>query len=156
MGRLFPCINSYAGTEETLNIKGKGGDLYATLTFYCLESQAPTITSAPSNPLQVVEVENVTLQWTYNTGGSAFQEAEFGSQGFPFIVRKTSGASIRISPAFDGRLTADITETNASITFLAVDRGDSRVYDFSLLNQDNQFTVESFTMDVQCKSTLLK
>ena len=98
----------------------------------------------------------MTLQWTYNTGGSAFQEAEFESQGFPFIVRKTSGVSINILLSFVGRLTADITETNASITFLAVDRGDSRVYDFSLLNQDSQFTVESFTMDVQCKSTFFK
>ena len=103
----------------------------------------------------MVEGENVTLEWTYNTGGSAFQEAEFGSQGFPFIVRKTSGASIRITPAFDGRLTADITETNASITFLAVNRGDSRVYDFFVFNQ-NGLTLQEFTMDVQCKSTLFK
>ena len=121
--------------------------------FFChLESQAPNITSAPSSPLQVVEGENVTLEWTYNTGGSAFEEAEFGTQGFPFIVRKTRGASIRITSAFDGRLTADITETNASITFLAVNRGDSRVYDFSVLNQ-NEFTLKQVTMDVQCKST---
>ena len=98
------------------------------------------------------ESKNVTLEWTYNTGGSAFEEAQFGTQGFPFIVRKTRGASIRITSAFDGRLTADITETNASITFLAVNRGDSRVYDFSVLNQ-NEFTLKQVTMDVQCKST---
>ena len=103
----------------------------------------------------MVEGENVTLQRTYNTGGSAFQESEFESQGFPFIVRKTSGASIRITPAFDGRLTADITETNASITFLGVNRGDSSVYDFSVFNQ-NGFTLQEFTMDVQSKSTLFK
>ena len=99
----------------------------------------------------MVEGENVTLEWTYNPGGSAFQEAELGSQGFPFIVRKTSGASINIISALVGRLIADITETNASMTFLAVNRGDSRVYDFLVFNQANQFTLEQFTMDVQCK-----
>ena len=125
--------------------------MYRVLFFCHLESQAPNITSAPSSPLQVVEGRNVTLEWTYNTG-SAFEEAEFGTLGFPFIVRKTRGASIRITSAFDGRLTADITETNASITFLAVNRGDSRVYDFSVFNQ-NEFTLKQFTMDVQCKST---
>ena len=125
--------------------------MYRVFCFYLLESQAPNITSAPSSPVQVVEGENVTLQWTYNTGGSAFQEGELGSQGFPFIVRKTSGATINIISDFAGRLIADITETNASITFLAVIRGDDRVYDFSVFNQANQFTLEQFTMDVQCK-----
>ena len=65
-----------------------------------------------------MEGESVTLEWTYNTGGSAFQEIDLRSQGFPFIVRKTAGASTIILPAFDGRLTANITETNASITSL--------------------------------------
>lgn len=104
--------------------------------------------------MQVVEGESVTLEWTYNTGGSAFQEVEFGSQGFPFIVKKTTGASAIIFPAFVGRLTANITETNASITFLAVNRSDTRVYDFFLINQGNRFALQLFTMDVQCKSTL--
>ena len=125
----------------------------ATLTFYRLESQAPTITSAPSNPLQLVEGGNVTLQWTYNTGGSAFQEAAFESRGFPFIVRKTTGASAIIFPAFVGRLTANITETNASITFLLVNRSDSRVYEFVVFNQDFRIALQQFTMDVLCKST---
>ena len=157
MGSLFPCINSQTGTEETLNIMPrKAGDLYVTQTFYRLESQVPTITSAPSSPVQVVEGESVTLEWTYNTGGSAFQEAELRSQGFAVIVTKTAGASTIIVPAFYGRLTANITETNASITFLAVNRSDSRTYDFVVVNQAFRTALQQFTMDVQCKSTFFK
>ena len=134
----------------------KAGDLYVTQTFYRLESQVPTITSAPSSPVQVVEGESVTLEWTYNTGGSAFQEAELRSQGFAFIVTKTAGASTIIPPPFDGRLTANIMETNASITFLALNRSDSRTYDFVVINQAFRTAWQQFTMDVQCKSTFFK
>ena len=104
----------------------------------------------------MVEGESVTLEWTYNTGGSAFQEIDFRSQGFPFIVRKRAGAPTIILPAFDGRLTANITETNASITFLAVNRSDSRTYDFVVLNQDFRIALQLVTMDVQCKSIFFK
>ena len=101
----------------------------------------------------MVEGERVTLKWTYNTGGSAFQEVDLRSLGFAFIVRRTVGTSTIIPPLFDGRLTANITETNASITFLAVNRSDSRTYDFVVLNQDFRTALQVVTMDVQCKST---
>lgn len=104
----------------------------------------------------MVEGERVTLEWTYNTGGSAFQEAELRSQGFAFIVRKTVGASTIIVPPFYGRLTANIKETNASITFLALNRSDSRTYDFVVVNQAFRTALQQFTMDVQCKSTFFK
>ena len=123
--------------------------------FFCLaESQNPTFTSTPTSLVQVVEGENVTLVWTYNTGGSAFEEAEFESRGFPFVVKKsTEEASAIIFPAFVGRLTANITETNASITFLAVNRSDSRVYEFVVFNKNFRTALDEVTMDVQCKST---
>ena len=128
--------------------------IYMYGEFFCLsESQVPTITSAPSSPVQVVEGERVTLKWTYNTGGSAFQEVDLRSLGFAFIVRKTVGGSTIIPPPFDGRLTANITETNASITFLAVNRSDSRTYDFVVVNQAFRTALQPFTMDVQRKST---
>ena len=104
----------------------------------------------------MVEGERVTLKWTYDTGGSAFQEAELRSLGFAFIVRKTVGASTIIPPPFDGRLTANITEINASITFLAINRSDSRTYDFVVVNQDFRTTLRMVTMDVQCKSAIFK
>ena len=103
--------------------------------------------------MQVVEGESVTLEWTYNTGGSSFQEAEFETQGFAFVVKTTTGPSTIIFPAFRGRLTANITETNASITFLAVNRSDSRTYDFVVFNQDFNSALQQVTLDVQCKST---
>ena len=132
--------------------------IYMYREFFCLlESQNPTFTSAPSSPVQVVEGESVTLEWTYNTGGSAFKEVDFRSSGFLFIVKKTAEeSSPNIIGAFVGRLTANITETNASITFVAVNRGDSRIYDFFLSNQGNQFALQQFTMDVQCKSTFFE
>ena len=101
-------------------------DLHISRIFCLSESQAPTITSAPSSPVIVVEGESVTLEWTYDSGGSAFFQAEFDTGGVPFVVDRFAFRPLAINSAYVGRVTANITETNASITFLAVNRSDSK------------------------------
>ena len=114
--------------------------------FYCLVLQAPTITSAPSSPVIVVEGESVTLEWTYNTGGSAFFLAEFDTQGVSFIVEP-----VAINSEYVGRVTANVTETNASITFLAVNRKDSGTYDFTVQNENRYGSMRTLDIEVQCE-----
>ena len=118
---------------------------------YCLVLQAPTITSAPSSPVIVVEGESVTLEWTYNTGGSAFFQAEFDTQGVSFIVDRFRQEPVAINSEYVGRVTANITETNASITFLAVNRKDSGTYDFTVQNENRDSSTRTLDIEVQCE-----
>ena len=128
-------------------------DLHVSRIFCLLESQAPNITSAPSSPVRVVEGESVTLEWTYNAGGSAFFRAELDVQGVSFVVDRFAQPPVAINSAYVGRVTANITETNASITFLAVNRSDSNSYEFTVENQDRDSAVRRLDIEVQCECT---
>ena len=99
--------------------------------------------------------KNVTLEWTYNAGGSAFRQAEFDTQGVAFVVDQFRQEAIAIGPAFVGRVTANITETNASITFLAVNRSDSRTYDFTVHNENRETDHTVLDIEVQCECTYM-
>lgn len=98
-----------------------------------------------------MEGESVTLEWTYEVGGNAFRQAEFITQGVTFIVDQFRQEAIAIGPAFVGRVTANITETNASIKFLAVNRSDSRTYDFIVHNENRQTDDRALDIEVQCE-----
>ena len=137
---------------EVIN-KWSTSDLHVSRIIYLLESQAPTITSAPSSPVSVVEGESVTLEWTYNIGGGGFRQAEFVTQGVSFIVDQFRQEAIAIGPAFVGRVTANITETNTSIKFLAVNRSDSRTYDFIVHNEYRQTDDRALDIEVLCECT---
>ena len=100
-----------------------------------------------------MEGESVTLEWTYNAGGSAFRQAEFVTQGVPFVVEQFRQEAIAIGPAFFGRVTANITETNASIMFLAVNRSDSRTYDFTVHNENRETDQRVLEIEEQCEYT---
>ena len=126
-------------------------DLHVSRIFCLSESQAPTITSAPSSPVSVVEGESVTLEWTYDLGGSAFRQAEFDTAEVSFVVDRFRQEPVAINSAFVGRVTANITETNASITFLAVNRSDSRTYDFIVQNENRLTDYRALDIEVQCE-----
>ena len=128
-------------------------DLHASRIFCLLESQAPNITSAPSSPVSVVEGKSVTLEWTYDHGGSAFRQAEFDTAGVSFVVDRFRQEPVAINSAFLGRVTANITETNASITFLAVSRSDSKSYEFTVQNENRESDVRTLDIEVQCECT---
>lgn len=100
-----------------------------------------------------MEGESVTLKWTYNIGGGGFREAEFDTQaeGVTFVVDRFRQEPVAINSAFAGRVTANITETNASITFLAVNRNDSGTYTFKIENEDRRGVQRRLDIDVQCE-----
>ena len=98
-----------------------------------------------------MEGESVTLEWTYEVGGSAFRQAEFLTQGVPFIVDRFRQEPVVIISAYVGRVTANITETIASIKFLAVNRSDSRTYDFIVHDVNRQTDDRALDIEVQCE-----
>ena len=120
--------------------------------FFCLsESQDPTFTSVPSSPVTIVEGGSVTLKWTYNIGGGGFREAEFDTQGVTFVADRFRQEPVAINLAFVGRVTANITEANTSITFLAVTRNDSGTYTFKIENEQRRGVERALDIDVQCE-----
>ena len=102
-----------------------------------------------------MEGESVTLEWTYEAGGSAFRQAEFDTQGVPFVVDKFRQEPVAIGPVFSGRVVATITDTNASITFLVVNRSDSRTYDFFVHNENRLTDDRALDIEVQCECTYM-
>lgn len=98
-----------------------------------------------------MEGESVTLKWTYNIGGGGLREAEFDTQGVAFVVDRFRQEPVAINSAFVGRVTAKITETNASITFLAINRNDSGTYAFKIENEDRRGVERALDIDVQCE-----
>ena len=103
-----------------------------------------------------MEGESVTLEWTYEAGGSAFRQAEFATQGVPFVVDQFRQEAIAVGPAFVDRVTANITDTNASITFLVVNRNDSRTYDFVVHNENRLTDDRALDMEVQCEWNFIR
>ena len=105
--------------------------------------------------MSVVEGDSVTLEWTYNIGGGGFRQAEFVTQGVAFVVDRFRQESVAIGEGFEGRVTANITETNASITFLAVNRSDSRTYDFIVHNENRQTDSRALDIEVHSECTYM-
>lgn len=100
-----------------------------------------------------MEGESVTLEWTYNAGRSAFRRAEFATQGVPFIVDQFRQEPVAINPTYVGQVTANATETNTFITFLAVNRSDSR----TIVHNENRLTDgRALDIEVHCKWDLIR
>ena len=99
----------------------------------------------------MVEGESITLEWTYDVGGSAFRQAELDTQGVSFVVDRLRQGPVAINPAFVGRVTANISETYASITFLAVYRNDSKSYEFTVQNENRDSAAGTLDIEVHCE-----
>ena len=122
------------------------------LFFICfLELQAPTITPAFSSPLHVVEGESVSVEWNYSLHGVGFLQTRFSIQGAGLVVLKIQTSAALISTSFRGRITENITESFASITFLSVNRTDSKAYTLAVTNVNGDDNVDTVEIQVQCK-----
>ena len=118
--------------------------------------QSPTFITVPSNPTSVLEGENITLEWRYNLRG-VFRSVDFTHPDVPFIADKFRSDPIRIRTEYQGRITVNVTDTFTSITFLSVNRGDSRTYRFVVQNQnqDDPAALNQTILEVKCKWELL-
>ena len=102
-----------------------------------------------------MEGEIVALEWTYNAGRSAFRQAEFATQEVPLIVDQFRQENVAINPTYVGRVTANAAETNAFVTFLVVNRSDSRTYDFIVYNENRLTDDRALDIDVHCEWGLI-
>ena len=118
--------------------------------------QVPVITAAPQGPLVVVEGQSLSLNWTYNLNGNNFLAsfAKITDTGEVSIAERLLSNPASIKPAFTGRITGNITDSFASVTFLGVNSStDSGSYVFNIRNFVNEATPARVTITVLGKFT---
>ena len=117
-----------------------------------VEMQQPVVTEAPSNPTDVFEGENTTLEWRYNLSGRPLELmrlTRLDQSGF--IVQKLS--SLRIRSTLQSRVQANVTDTFSSISFFGVVRDDEGIYRLEIQSDDeiNPEAANEIGLRVLCK-----
>ena len=119
--------------------------------------QQPVITAAPSNPTEVLEGENITLEWRYNLSGRPLELMRLSRTGLSgFIVMKL-GHILRIRSTFISRVQANVTEAFSSISFVGVVKDDDGHYQLEIQNDDenNPVAWNEMRLRVLCKYEIL-
>ena len=118
--------------------------------------QVPVITAEPQGPLVVVEGHSLSLHWTYNLNGNNLLTI-FGKvldTGEVSIAQRLLSSPASIEPDFTGRITGNITDSFASVTFFAVNGStDSGNYLFRIRNFAGEGDPSSVTITVLGKCT---
>ena len=117
-----------------------------------VEMQQPVVTEAPSNPTDVFEGKNTTLEWRYNLSGRPLELmrlTRLDQSGF--IVQKLS--SLRIRSTLQSRVQANVTDTFSSISFFGVVRDDEGIYRLEIQSDDeiNPEAANEIGLRVLCK-----
>ena len=124
-----------------------------------LAMQTPVITLEPQSPLEVVEGQSVTLNWTYNLNGGQLVTS-FGVIGESAFARKVAAnLETVISGEYSGRVRANFTDSFSSVTFLAVNGStDSKTYVFQVFNSGLSSATSTVVIEVQgeCKNKLIR
>ena len=115
--------------------------------------QQPVITVAPSNPTEVLEGENITLEWRYNLSGRPLELMRFTrADPFKIFVQKVGNSLLTIG---DSRVQANVTDAFSSISFVGVVRDDDDDdYQLEIQNDDianNPVARNEITLRVLCK-----
>ena len=114
------------------------------------ESQLLNITSQPTSPVSVLEGQPLRLEWTFSVQRT-FRRVQLSISGEAVAFMEQSLTSIFLNQRFTDRLTASTTETNATITFLSLNRTDSNDYVFAVLDTSGGTVQSHFKVVVQCK-----
>ena len=118
-----------------------------------VEMQQPVITAAPSNPTEVLEDENITLEWRYNLSGRPLllmRLTRLDQSGF--IIQKL-GSNLRIRSTLQSQVQANVTDTFSSISFFGVVRDDDGNYRLEIQTDDeiNPEAANVIRLRVLCK-----
>ena len=118
--------------------------------------QVPVITAEPQGPLVVEEGQSLSLNWTYNLNGNNLLTtfAKVLVTGEVTIAERVLSNLASIKPDFTGRITGNITDSLASVTFLAVNSSiDSGNYFFRIRNFEGASVPARVTITVLGKCT---
>ena len=117
----------------------------------------PAFTAEPSNPFNVLEGNNITLEWSYDLAGELIDRVEFRDvTSSPTVrileVRTVGQTPHRLLDVYTGRLQVNVTTTYTSITILGANRTvDSKDYGFEVVPSVSSLAESIMTISVQCK-----
>ena len=118
--------------------------------FYTVTEAVPSFTEEPSNPSRVDEGDNITLRWSYNIDGT-FRDSTFilVRTGVTIALKDSSG--LTVAPKFSDHVQVIISDSEATLTLLHVNRTDDGDYRYSIRNTALRSTGSVINVFVQCK-----
>ena len=94
----------------------------------CTDSAVTAFTSRPSSPVFVEETHDITLVWNYTLDGTVALAKFWNTTGGvnDEIARQFQG-STTVHSSYQERFRADISDTQARLTILKVQRSDRKI-----------------------------
>ena len=110
------------------------------------------LTSSPRNPTIADETSDITLMWKYNA--ISFIVAKFSNVtggGDDRIARRVGGGDIEVEAKYQDRFRANISDSQAWLKILRVQRSDEGMFEFSLEPQQGNTLSGQVKLVVHCK-----
>ena len=121
----------------------------------CFVELQPVIKDKPSDPFNILEGDNITLEWSYDLGGGSFRRIEFRliNSPTPILEVETVGQTPDyLDNDYIGRLQVNVTTTQTSITILKANRTvDNKEYGFNIFQRNSPTVTSRVQISVQCK-----
>ena len=117
---------------------------------YTVTEAAPSFTEEPSNPSLVDEGDNITLRWTYNIDGT-FRDSVFTSVRTGATIALKHSIGLAVATEFSDHVQVIISDSEAALTLLHVNRTDNGDYRYSIRNTALEATESVVSVFVQCK-----
>lgn len=112
------------------------------------------LTSSPDDPTIANETSDLTLMWKYNAVGSIIV-ATFanttGGEGGDRIARRVGANDIMVEAKYQDRFRANISDSQAWLKILRVQRSDEGMYNFRLEPGAGNTISRNFELIVHCK-----
>ena len=120
-----------------------------------LEAAVTAFTSEPSDPTYAQETFNITLLWSYTLNGAVgfakFVNSTGGEDVTIIIANKFGSGSTNVQADFQERFRADISDTQAWLTIVNVQRSDQGDYQFEMTPPMGNGITDEVKLIVQCK-----
>ena len=123
------------------------------IAVFCLEAVVSQLTSSPDDPTIANETSDLTLMWKYNAVSSIIV-ATFGNitgGGDDRIARRIGANDIIVEAKYQDRFRANISDSQAWLKILRVQRSDEGMYNFRLEPGAGNTISGQLELIVRCK-----
>ena len=123
------------------------------IVVFCLEAVVSQLTSSPDDPTIANETSDLTLMWKYNAVSfiivATFRNISGG--GDDRIARRVGANDIMVEAKYQDRFRANISDSQAWLKILRVQRSDEGMYDFRMEPTAGDTISGQLRLIVHCK-----